>query len=112
MKTDNLILNNYIPKEYLDKKIENNFSKKITQILQKIKKDIDNTNKTLNVLNKSYNFNFKLKNLNNFKKFKTITVIGMGGSILGSEAICAFLQSKIKKKLISSMTLILKKLKM
>ena len=40
----------------------------------------------------------------NFKKFKTITVIGMGGSILGSEAIYAFLQSKIKKKLISLMT--------
>ena len=99
MITDNLILNNYIPKEYLDKKIENNFSKKIPQIIQKIKKEINDTNKTLNVLSKSYNFSFKLKNLNNFKKFKTITVIGMGGSILGSEAIYAFLQGKIKKRI-------------
>ena len=99
MKTNNLILNNYIPKEYLDKKIENNFSKKITQIIKKIKTEINDTNKTLNVLSNSYNFNFKFKNLHNFKKFKTITVIGMGGSILGSEAIYAFLQSKIKKKI-------------
>ena len=56
------------------------------------------------MLSKSYNFNLKFKNLKNFKKFKTITLIGMGGSILGSEAIYAFLQGRIKKKLISSMT--------
>ena len=99
MKTDNLILNNYIPKEYIDKKIKKNFSKKISQILQKIKKEIKDTNKTLNILSKSYNFNLKFKNLKNFKKFKTITLIGMGGSILGSEAIYAFLQGRIKKRI-------------
>ena len=99
MKTNNLILNNYIPKEVLDKKIEKNFSKKVVQVLEKIKIEIKDTNKTLNVLNKTYNFSFKFKNLDKFKKFKTITLIGMGGSILGSEAICAFLESKIKKKI-------------
>ena len=99
MKTDNLILNNYIPKQYLDKKIKKNFSKKISLILQKIKKEIKDTNKTLNMLSKSYNFNLKFKNLKNFKKFKTITLIGMGGSILGSEAIYAFLQGRIKKRI-------------
>ena len=98
MKTNNLILNNYIPKEVLDKKIEKNFSKKVVQVLEKIKIEIKDTNKTLNVLNKTYNFSFKFKNLDKFKKFKTITLIGMGGSILGSEAICAFLEIKIKKK--------------
>ena len=99
MKTDNLILNNYIPKKYLDKKIEKNFSKKITQIFQKIKKETKDTNKTLNILSKNYNFNLKFKNLNRFNKFKTITLIGMGGSILGSEAIYAFLQGRIKKRI-------------
>ena len=99
MKTNNLILNNYIPKEVLDKKVEKNFSKKIEQVLEKIKIEIKDTNKTLNVLNKTFNFSFKFKNLDKFKKFKTITLIGMGGSILGSEAIYAFLESKIKKKI-------------
>ena len=99
MKTNNLILNNYIPKEVLDKKVEKNFSKKIEQVLEKIKIEIKDTNKTLNVLNKTFNFSFKFKNLEKFKKFKTITLIGMGGSILGSEAIYAFLESKIKKKI-------------
>ena len=99
MKTDNLILNNYIPKKYLDKKIEKNFSKKITKIFQKLKKETNDTNKTLNILSKNYNFNLKFKNLNRFNKFKTITLIGMGGSILGSEAIYAFLQGRIKKRI-------------
>ena len=99
MKTDNLILNNYIPKKCLDKKIEKNFSKKITKIFQKLKKETKDTNKTLNILSKNYNFNLKFKNLNKFNKFKTITLIGMGGSILGSEAIYAFLQGRIKKRI-------------
>mgnify|MGYP001219487949 CR=1 FL=1 len=37
---------------------------------------------------------------NNFKKYKTIVIIGMGGSILGAKAIYSFLKHKIKKKLI------------
>lgn len=36
----------------------------------------------------------------NFKKYKTIVIIGMGGSILGTKAIYSFLRHKIKKKLI------------
>ena len=36
----------------------------------------------------------------NFKKYKTIIIIGMGGSILGAKAIYSFLKHKIKKELI------------
>ena len=38
------------------------------------------------------------KDLDKFKKFKTISIIGMGGSILGAESIYQFLKDKIKKK--------------
>ena len=41
-----------------------------------------------------------LDKFKNFKKFKTIIIVGMGGSILGSKAIYSFLKYKIKKKLI------------
>ncbi len=42
-------------------------------------------------------FNSEYKN---FKKYKSIVIIGMGGSILGSKAIYSFLKHKIKKKII------------
>ena len=48
--------------------------------------------------NKNYNFNFR--KIKKFRKFKTIVLIGMGGSILGSKAIYSFLKYKIKKEFI------------
>ena len=46
------------------------------------------------------NYNFNLKNIGNLKKFQTIIIIGMGGSILGTKAIYSFLKHKIKKEFI------------
>ena len=60
-----------------------------------IKKDT-----TLSVLSKKFKFNFQIKDLKKFKKFKTLAIIGMGGSILGSMSIYNFLESKIKKRFI------------
>jgi len=48
--------------------------------------------------NKKYNSNFK--KIKKFKKYKTVVLIGMGGSILGSKAIYSFLRHKIKKEFI------------
>ena len=53
-------------------------SKKFDKIFLEIESDIKNTKKTLNVLDKNFNFNFNFKDLNKFKKFKTIALIGMG----------------------------------
>ena len=61
--------------------------------------NISYPNNTLNLLSKNFNFNFKKNEIEKFKKFKKIAVIGMGGSILGTEAIYSFLKHKIKKKL-------------
>ena len=47
---------------------------------------------------KSNNFNFN--KIKKFKKFKTVVIIGMGGSILGSKALYSFLKHKIKKNFI------------
>ena len=49
------------------------------------------------LFDKNYNFSIKIKDLKKFKKFKTVVIIGMGGSILGSEAIYNCLKFKIKK---------------
>ena len=51
------------------------------------------------MLNDEFKFNFKIKDLGKFKKYKKIAIIGMGGSILGTKAINNFLKGKIEKKI-------------
>ncbi len=64
----------------------------------KIIKDIISQNSTfLKYLINNSKFEFKFKK---FKKFKTILIIGMGGSILGAKAIYDFLKHKTKKNFI------------
>jgi len=67
-------------------------------LITNINKDISNSSKTLNILDTKFKFNFNLKDLRRFKKFNTVAIIGMGGSILGAAAIYDFLKFKIKKK--------------
>ena len=52
----------------------------------------------LDSFTKSYEFDFSLKTIKKFSKYKNIIIIGMGGSILGSKAIYSFLKKKIKKE--------------
>ncbi len=51
----------------------------------------------LNSLKNSYKYSYKKKLILKLKKFSNIRIIGMGGSILGSEAIYKFLKDKINK---------------
>ena len=46
------------------------------------------------------NNNFNYNKIKKFQKFKTVVIIGMGGSILGSKALYTFLKHKIKKNFI------------
>ena len=80
------------------KKEEKKINKKINKIFSQLIDEVKNQRETLNFLNNKYKFNFKISEFKKFKKFKTITIIGMGGSILGAEAIHNFLEFKIKKK--------------
>jgi Glucose-6-phosphate isomerase len=68
------------------------------------KKIVDELNKKNNSLFKSFfpnsNYNFNFRDIRNFKKLKTVIVIGMGGSVLGTQAIYSFLKHKIRKKFI------------
>ncbi len=68
------------------------------------KKVIDELNQKNSNLFKSFlpnsQYSFDFKDIKKFRKFKTVTVIGMGGSILGAKAIYSFLKHKIKIKFI------------
>ena len=95
MKNINIIYKNSIKKNF-----NLNLSRKYTNIFNKIKLNIDKSEDIFHSLSKNFKFNFKIKDLRQFKKFKTIIVVGMGGSILGSEAIHCFLKKKIKKNVL------------
>ena len=98
MTNKNIIHKNFIPKKYLSQKLSVKFNKDYSKISKKIINNLDSTQDTFHSLSKKFKFNFNLKDLNKFKNFKTVVIIGMGGSILGSEAIYSFLKEKIKKK--------------
>lgn len=99
MIKDNLLLKNNIQSKYLKGNFSKKLSKKFKKIFLEINNDIKSQKKTLNVLSDKFHLNFKIKDLKKFKKFQTIALIGMGGSILGAEAIYGFLKQKIKKKI-------------
>ena len=84
-------------KEKIKKDRYNTLLKKFNNTILEIKKEINNKKSFYYLLNKEYKFNFKIEDIEKFKKFKNIALIGMGGSILGSEAIYSFLKQKIKK---------------
>ena len=91
-----IILNNIKLNQSKDLKLKS--FKKFEEIFKNIIKNISYPNNTLNVLSKNFNYNFKKNEIEKFKKFKKIALVGMGGSILGTEAIYSFLKHKIKKK--------------
>jgi glucose-6-phosphate isomerase len=70
---------------------------------QIIKKDFLNLLKNppqfFETLKTTYKYSYSKKKISKFKKFTNIRIIGMGGSILGTEAIYSFLKKKIKKKI-------------
>ena len=94
----NLILKNNIKSKYLNKKISFRLDNKFKKISSDVVNEIKDPKKTLNILSHKFNLKFKKSDLKNFKRFKVIAIIGMGGSILGIKAIHNFLNDKINKK--------------
>ena len=74
--------------------------KPINKKLKKKFSDIINTNnETLKSLTTKYKYHYKKKLIKKFTKEKVLKIIGMGGSILGAQAIHDYLKKKIKKEI-------------
>ena len=73
--------------------------KKIIKLDKELKKILSEKSEIINSLKSTYKNSYSKKILSKAKKFKQISIIGMGGSILGTEAIHSFLKHKIKKKI-------------
>jgi len=82
------------------KNFSKNFKKKpINSIAIKLLKSLINeNNEILNSFKTSYKDKFNNRLIKKLQKFKTILLIGMGGSILGSKAIYNFLKNKNNSK--------------
>lgn len=85
MLTKNISFKNFKVKGY---------TKKVKKILDDI---LINKNSVLDSLSSNYKNSYNKKTILKFKKYNNINVVGMGGSILGTESIYYFLKSKIKK---------------
>jgi len=74
------------------------FRTKRFKVSQKLITLLKENNQILKTFRSDYVYSYKKKNILKFKKKNIITLIGMGGSILGAQAIYDFLKYKIKKK--------------
>ncbi len=70
------------------------------KVVTQLKSLLKEKNQILDSLKKDYKDSFSKKKISSFKNFSNLTVIGMGGSLLGSKAIYNFLKKKVKKNFI------------
>ena len=88
MLTKNIRLKNFL------------FKSNVSRVSKDCAKLISINNEILNSLSLKYTYSFSKKIIQKYKNFPKLRLIGMGGSILGTEAIYNFLKHKIKKKII------------
>ena len=98
MKKKNLIINNLIKEYSTDYSLKKKLLKQFNLVEKSILKNLDDKKNFYNIFSENFELNFEIKHLKKFKKFQNIAIIGMGGSVLGSEAIYESLNNNIKKK--------------
>ncbi len=93
-------LKSSIGRTYFNKSLYSKDKIKLNKIINNISFSIDKKKDTFHSFSKNFQFSFKHNELTKFKKYKSVVVIGMGGSVLGAKAIYSFCKNKIKKKFI------------
>ena len=91
----NLIIKNNIPASLLERKRIRKNNSLASVNINKIFVNLDKRRDSFHSLSKKFQFNFKKKSLNKYRRFKKIIILGMGGSILGVEAIHCFFKIQI-----------------
>ncbi len=86
-----MFTNSILLKSFLRNKAEDRMKKKLKSILKE-------KNQLFKSMSKNYIDNYNFKKIKKISKKNNIRLIGMGGSILGSQAIYNFLKDKINKK--------------
>ena len=93
MLTNTILLKNSLIKKIKSKNIFQTKKKFIKLIKDYKEKKIP----LLSSFEKNYKLSYSKKLIKGLKKYKTINIVGMGGSILGAKALYSFLKQKVKK---------------
>ena len=96
----NINFKNNIGVKYFNKNSYLRDKRKLKNIINTTLISLDNNKDSFHLFSKHLNFNHKYFKLAPFNKYKSIILIGMGGSALGAAAIYSFCSNKIKKKFI------------
>lgn len=96
----NLSIENTIDKSCLKKFINTKNNSNLTKTIENIYDNLDIKKDTFHILSKKFTLDYNKLNLKKFTKYKSVILIGMGGSILGAHSIYSFLKHKIKKNFI------------
>ena len=74
-----------------------NVRSSISKVKREFKKFVSKENEILSSLSLKYKYSYSKRIIKKYKNFSKLQIIGIGGSILGIEAIYSFLRDKIKK---------------
>ena len=74
-----------------------NVRSNISKVKREFKKFVSKENEILSSLSLKYKYAYSKRIIKKYKNFSKLQIIGIGGSILGIEAIYSFLRDKIKK---------------
>ena len=96
----NILLKNSINKDYFKNNLYLKDKIKLKKIIKNIFNSLDNKKDTLHILSKKLELNFNKSELKKFNNYRSVILIGMGGSALGAQAIYFFLKKKINKNFI------------
>ena len=90
-----MLIKFFLSKKFQNKKI---IKKKNNKIIKIYKEVLGEKSHIIKSLSKNFSYSYKIKQLKKYKNSHNYRVIGMGGSILGTQAIYDFLRHKINKK--------------
>ena len=98
-KQKNIDFKSFIPTNKFSN-FKNLNKKKINQLIKKTIKSTEKAHNVFHSFSRNFKLNFSQSELNKYKKFKRVIIIGFGGSILGTQAINNFLKKQTNKDLI------------
>ena len=96
----NIKLKNCISSTYFNRNAYSKDKVRIEAVINNIYPSINKKKDTFHSLSKDFKLNFQYSDLEKFNKYKSVILIGMGGSVLGAKAIYSYCNDKIKKKFI------------
>ena len=96
----NIKLKNCISSTYFNRNAYSKDKMRIEAVINNIYPSINKKKDTFHSLSKDFKLNFQYSDLEKFNKYKSVILIGMGGSVLGAKAIYSYCNDKIKKKFI------------